>query len=83
MWVKTMSDGTRSEGPTVEGPGFYLGVNDREGIDGWVWVDKTQAAVVDVPQQAINQLAQDAALAETPAEYTSAVESFLEAVRDI
>lgn len=77
MWTKTLPDGTKAQGPTVEGPGFSLGPEDRVGQDGWVWVDDSVTPVVEVSQDAIDQLAQDTAVATTPIEYDAAIEAFL------
>lgn len=80
MWVKQMPDGTTIEAPTVEGPGFALGLDDRVGADGWVWMDNPEAQIVEVPKPAIAQLVTNASEAQTVSEYDAAIATFLSVV---
>ena len=80
MWIKKQSDGSSATGLTVEGPDFYLGPDDRVGVDGWVWVDNPEIPVVEVPKEAIAQLEQDVIVAQTPEDYDAAVSVFLSSV---
>ena len=80
MWTKKLPDGSISSGMTVQGPDFYLGLDDRVGVDGWVWVDDLGTPVVEVPKPVIDKLEQDVIVAQTQEDYDTAVSTFLSSV---
>lgn len=80
-WTKKMPDGSISSGPTVEGPGFFLGPDGGEGVDGWQWIDDPAVPIVEIALSALEQLSADAEAATTSVEYDDAVSQFIASIQ--